>query len=427
MSDTNLSPIRKTLVSKGFDDKKIGWDDSTKTVTYNGQKIIKPQSLTNGTSYASASEIDRAADEYRKNNATVPVREILNKNGFINDRIGYNTGTGYITYNGEEVAKPAKIENGVSYMTKEDSDRLISSLGAGFVNLGDYAAASGMPGGIKFLNDKTATVNGVPIDIQQIKSDGNKYYAYVKKSDFDNIYDNFKNTSPNIISAWNDYGNNYKSRINKALEKVENPPEFKYSLEDDPAYKAYLEAAVRNGNSAYEDTLAKTAAMTGGYANTYSQMAAAQAKQAYLDALNDRIPELYQAAYNRYTAERERELNALSGVLNTSSEVFGNDLNSALYYNQIANDFYDRNYNRQNDDYNLQKEEKRYNDEMERYNAEKEKEDKRYEEEQAWNRKLYNDELAENKKSGAFERLMALYELTGNYEYLRQAQSLAGY
>ena len=54
------------------------------------------------------------------------------------------------------------------------------------------------------------------------------------------------------------------------------------------------------------DTLGQAATLTGGYGNSYAQGAGQQAYQSYLQGLNDKIPELYQLALERYDREGDR-------------------------------------------------------------------------------------------------------------------------
>ena len=51
--------------------------------------------------------------------------------------------------------------------------------------------------------------------------------------------------------------------------------------------------------------MGKAAALTGGYGNTYAQTAGQQSYEAYMQQLGSVIPELYDRAYDRYTAEGE--------------------------------------------------------------------------------------------------------------------------
>jgi hypothetical protein len=51
------------------------------------------------------------------------------------------------------------------------------------------------------------------------------------------------------------------------------------------------------------DTMGQAQAMTGGYGNSYAQSVGQQAYQGYLQELNNKIPELYQLALNKYQME----------------------------------------------------------------------------------------------------------------------------
>mgnify|MGYP003293856606 CR=1 FL=1 len=70
---------------------------------------------------------------------------------------------------------------------------------------------------------------------------------------------------------------------------------------------------------AMEDTMGQAAKMTGGYGNSYAQMAGQQAYQGYLQGLNDRVPELYQLALDRYN-QQGQDLLSKYGLLNTQEQ-----------------------------------------------------------------------------------------------------------
>ena len=55
-----------------------------------------------------------------------------------------------------------------------------------------------------------------------------------------------------------------------------------------------------------KDSMGQTAALTGGYGNSYGSAVGQQQYDAYLQRLNDVLPELYGQAYNQYTAEGDR-------------------------------------------------------------------------------------------------------------------------
>lgn len=119
----------------------------------------------------------------------------------------------------------------------------------------------------------------------------------------------------------------YTEKINNTMNKIENraPFEFSYDVTGDALYQQYKDAYTRNAGQSMNDTLGKTAALTGGYGNSYAAAAAQQAYDYQMDKLNDKVPELYQAAYdrayNQYSDETNnmyRQLSAYSDLDNTS-------------------------------------------------------------------------------------------------------------
>ena len=71
----------------------------------------------------------------------------------------------------------------------------------------------------------------------------------------------------------------------------------------DPLYQQYREQYQRLGRLAMQDTMGQAAALTGGYGSTYGEQVGQQAYNAYLQNLNDIVPQLQQQAYQRYQDE----------------------------------------------------------------------------------------------------------------------------
>lgn len=80
-------------------------------------------------------------------------------------------------------------------------------------------------------------------------------------------------------------------------------PEFSYDVESDPVFQAYKKQYTREGQRATQDALGAAAASTGGIPSSYATAAATQAGDYYASQLTDKVPELYQQAYNRYVNE----------------------------------------------------------------------------------------------------------------------------
>ena len=74
----------------------------------------------------------------------------------------------------------------------------------------------------------------------------------------------------------------------------------------DPLYGQYAEKYQQLGRQAMKDSMGQTAALTSGYGNSYGSAVGQQQYDAYLQRLNDVLPELYGQAYDQYTAEGDR-------------------------------------------------------------------------------------------------------------------------
>ena len=103
-------------------------------------------------------------------------------------------------------------------------------------------------------------------------------------------------------------GGTYGKGMDEALQKVLNRDKFQYDINGDALYQQYKDRYIQQGKQAMMDTVGQAAALTGGYGNSYAQKAG-QAYQGYLQGLNDKVPELYQMALERYNQEGTDLLN----------------------------------------------------------------------------------------------------------------------
>lgn len=99
------------------------------------------------------------------------------------------------------------------------------------------------------------------------------------------------------------YASKWTDKISGSLDKILNRKDFTYDINGDALYQQYKDRYVQQGKMAMMDTLGQAAALTGGYGNSYAQMAGQQAYGNYLNGLNDKIPELYQLALDKYSQE----------------------------------------------------------------------------------------------------------------------------
>ena len=101
------------------------------------------------------------------------------------------------------------------------------------------------------------------------------------------------------------YQSSYEQQINDVLNKILNREEFSYDLNGDALYQQYKDQYTTQGKQAMMDTMGQAAALTGGYGNSYAQSVGQQTYQGYLQQLNDKVPELYQLALDKYNREGE--------------------------------------------------------------------------------------------------------------------------
>lgn len=92
----------------------------------------------------------------------------------------------------------------------------------------------------------------------------------------------------------------YIEQLNSLYDKVMNRKPFQYDLNGDLLYKQMADQYTQLGQQAMRDTMGQAAALTGGYGNSYADIAGNQAYQQYLTALNQQIPDLYDKAFDVY-------------------------------------------------------------------------------------------------------------------------------
>lgn len=278
--------VRDAMTALGYDNDKIGWDG--KNVTYDGNYFITPDKNEEGTTKTNTGAFLSAVNDYNK-------------------RIGVNDDVVGVT----------------SYVAGD----------TGLSNLVTYG------------QDGAVMVGGVPIK-NTVIIDGK---AYVRQSDANNAIKKFKqNTgyktnSELIEEALKDT----ETHADYYAKKFNDFKEFEYVPEKDPAYLSYKDAYTRAAEDAYDDIYGQMAARTGGYTNSAAVTAAARAYLDHMDELGDRIPELMQSAYGRYSNDYDRIINGMN--------MYGTPLERAMMMsnaeekdNNLIQLALDKNYERDN-------------------------------------------------------------------------------
>ena len=127
------------------------------------------------------------------------------------------------------------------------------------------------------------------------------------------------------------YTNPYDEQMNALFDKIMNRGDFSYNLAKDPLYAQYRDQYTQQGQMAMMDTMGQAAALTGGYSNTYGQAVGQQQYNAYLQQLNDIVPELYDRAYGYYQQEGQDLMNQYALTADREADAYNRYMDS---YNQ---------------------------------------------------------------------------------------------
>lgn len=121
----------------------------------------------------------------------------------------------------------------------------------------------------------------------------NPYQAYLNQWDYEKA------------PEWE--GSEYQQRRDDALSRAEDM-RWNYDPETDPVWQAYQKQYRREGDRATRNAMGEYAARTGGVPSSYAVTAASQAGDYYASQLSDKLPQLYNDAYNRYLQEFQRQM-----------------------------------------------------------------------------------------------------------------------
>lgn len=134
------------------------------------------------------------------------------------------------------------------------------------------------------------------------------------------------------------FQSNYTDELARLYQQVTSGEKFSYDMNSDVLYQQYKDMYTRNGQKAMKDTLGQASALTGGYDSSYAQMAAQQTYNDYLGSLNDKVPELYEMAYDKYRDQQ----NDLYQQFTMASDMYGKDYDQ--YRDNVADWQADRDY-----------------------------------------------------------------------------------
>lgn len=173
------------------------------------------------------------------------------------------------------------------------------------------------------------------------------------------------------------YQASYDQQLKDLYDQIVNRDKFSYNANEDPLYQMYRDMYNQQGQMAAMHTMGQAAGLTGGYGSSYSQAAGQQAYQAYLQQLNEVVPELYGIAQDNYNLQGEALLNQyamLGDMADTEYARYQDALNQYWQNLQFAkeneSEAYNRGYGEKMDELAYQQWLKEFEEDKRRYDQE---------------------------------------------------------
>jgi hypothetical protein len=118
------------------------------------------------------------------------------------------------------------------------------------------------------------------------------------------------------------YNNVYNGAMETLMNGLLNQKPFQYDVNADGLYQQIKDNYIKQGRQTMMDTEGQSAALTGGYGNSYGVSAGQQAYQESLGNLAGMIPELQQLAFQQYQQEQNDKRNNLEALNKLESQEY---------------------------------------------------------------------------------------------------------
>lgn len=180
-------------------------------------------------------------------------------------------------------------------------------------------------------------------------------YSGSFNSDIADLWEKQKNFDDFSYEDAPTYQNRYDPTIQEMIAGILERPDFSYDPATDPLYQNYRKQYTREGQRATADALGAASAASAGIPSSYANTAAAQAGNYYAAQMTDKIPELYQLAYNKYLNDYDMALSDLGVVQGAEQSDYQKYLDALGQFNtdrDFAYNVWQNEYNRLNNDLN---------------------------------------------------------------------------
>ena len=152
-----------------------------------------------------------------------------------------------------------------------------------------------------------------------------------------------KTAAEQALNNLGKYKSTYQPALEQTLNDILNRKSFNYDFNTDALYQNYRDSYEQQGRQAAQNAAAAASALTGGYGNSYATSAANQANEEYMTQLNDKIPELYQLALDRYNMETQNLHDTYNALGTQEDRAYGQWSDERA--NLVADrDYYGNNY-----------------------------------------------------------------------------------
>jgi hypothetical protein len=131
------------------------------------------------------------------------------------------------------------------------------------------------------------------------------------------------------------YNNVYAGQMQQGMNNLLNMKPFQYDVNADGLYQQIKDNYIKQGRQAMMDTQGQSAALTGGYGNSYGVQAGQQAYQESLGNLAGMIPQLADAAYGRYRDQISDQRANLEAMRQLENQDYTRWLNDQEEYQKV--------------------------------------------------------------------------------------------
>lgn len=138
-----------------------------------------------------------------------------------------------------------------------------------------------------------------------------------------------------LAAAPGAYQSPYAAAMEKTMNGLLNPKPFQYDVNADGLYQQIKDNYIKQGRQAMMDTQGQSAALTGGYGNSYGAMAGQQAYQESLGNLAGIIPELQQIAWQQYQQGQDDQRNNLEAMSKLDAQEYARWLDEQEKYQEL--------------------------------------------------------------------------------------------